>query len=1041
MTARPAILEGPMSEPDLQNVEELFQAAADLPPDERTSFLDERCGDDPSLRGRLDALLTQFARDESLLSPGLAAGAAGFAAGPYPVAVITEGPGTVIDRYKLLQVIGEGGFGVVYMAEQQEPVVRKVALKVIKLGMDTREVVARFEAERQALAMMDQHGIARVLDGGATASGRPYFVMELVRGVPITEFCDSNELTTNERLLLFVQVCQAVQHAHQKGIIHRDLKPSNVLVSFEDDTPRPMVIDFGVAKAMHTRLTEKTLFTRYEQFMGTPAYMSPEQAKMSGLEVDTRTDIYSLGVLLYELLTGTMPIDTTSRMKEGLSEVQRVIREEQPVRPSLRFSKSTDASIARKRGLDIAGLCRQVRGDLDWIVMRCLEKDLRRRYATTSELADDIRRHLDKEPVLAGPPGATYRLGKFFARNRTAVVLMTLVVLALVAGIIGTTLGKVEADRNAELADERANHAVAVLDFLVSTLSLANPEISLDPDLTVHSLLDHTSARVAEAFADQPWAEVRVRATIGRAFASLSEDQRAEPHLRRAVELVDGLRSRGGFEGSGGFDAGDFYTILWQLTNVCFNLELDDAFAVSARAHDIAMEHIGATHPDVAAALDGFHRALVTGAWSYAPDAMVGVPELFDASAVLADANVAHGDLLWPIIAERYLAAGYAIWYSPHEPLSERFFAKTLEIQQRELVADHPDIATTVGLLAGVLNNAGKTGEAERLIRSSIDALRRVHREGDYRIAVAESMLGENLVRQARYDEAEPILLGAHDVTLVTVNSESNFMAVESFIRLVNLYDAWGRPDQGAPYRDSLAATCAGGKHVIQWEIARNAFGPEHASLVDIMEQVKTVCGGVQFLAEAGSVHDPTITGLVRELLAARRELLDDTSRRSVIVARLLLGWANALDPARHVEARQLMAAEALVILRQWQHVVPLEVAEALAILADTSRVAGADQEARRRALEAWRVARDTSGHGMWFNAAGEARIARSLIGLGLYQEAESLLLPAHEAIAAQLGTKQTYSIGTRRLLADLYTRWGRPDDARRFAPDASPGG
>jgi serine/threonine-protein kinase len=335
------IMQERMSETDLQRLEGIFQTAVELSPDERTAYLDRACADEPMLRDHVERLLDNVEKDESLVAPG-----------PFPAAAITEGPGTVIGRYKLLQVVGEGGFGVVYMAEQTEPVVRKVALKIIKLGMDTRQVVARFEAERQALALMDHPNIARVLDGGATASGRPYFVMELVRGLPVTEYCDTNNLGTHERLELFCQVCHAVQHAHQKGVIHRDLKPSNVLVTLHDGTPIPKVIDFGVAKAMHTKLTEKTLFTRYEQFIGTPAYMSPEQAELSAMDVDTRTDIYSLGVLLYELLTGTTPFDTASLMKAGIAEIQRIIRDEQPPRPSIRISTSAplrDRQRARRR--------------------------------------------------------------------------------------------------------------------------------------------------------------------------------------------------------------------------------------------------------------------------------------------------------------------------------------------------------------------------------------------------------------------------------------------------------------------------------------------------------------------------------------------------------------------------------------------------------------------------------------------------------------------------------------------------------------------
>jgi serine/threonine protein kinase len=396
--------------------------------DELRRFLDQACLTDPALRPRVEELL----RAHQDAGAFLGGAEQHEATRDRP---IVERPGTTIGPYKLLEQIGEGGFGVVFMAEQTQPMRRKVALKVLKPGMDTRQVVARFEAERQALAIMDHPHIAKVLDGGATETGRPYFVMELVRGVPITEFCDQTLLTLRQRLELFIPICQAIQHAHQKGIIHRDLKPSNVLVSRHDTTPVVKVIDFGVAKALGQVLTDKTLFTGIAQMIGTPLYMSPEQAGMSDLDIDTRSDIYSLGVLLYELLTGTTPFDKGRFTQAAYDEIRRIIREEEPPRPSMRLSdsKETLPSISALRCMEPAKLTKLVRGELDWIVMKALEKDRNRRYETAIGLASDIQRYLRDEPVTAFPPSMTYRLRKFARRHKVPVSMVLLAAIALTA--------------------------------------------------------------------------------------------------------------------------------------------------------------------------------------------------------------------------------------------------------------------------------------------------------------------------------------------------------------------------------------------------------------------------------------------------------------------------------------------------------------------------------------------------------------------------------------------------------------------------------
>ncbi len=417
----------------------IFLAALDIQdPGERAAFVVRSCqGDDP-LQKRVEDLLRAYGESDGPLDKMAAAIATTRLGEP-----IREQVGSTIGPYKLMEQIGEGGFGLVFVAEQQQPIRRKVALKIIKPGMDTRDVIARFEAERQALALMDHPNIARVLDAGTTDSGRPYFVMELVRGVPITKYCDQAQLTPRERLELFVPVCNAIQHAHLKGIIHRDVKPSNVLVTLHDDRPVVKVIDFGVAKALYQPLTDRTIYTRYAQMIGTPLYMSPEQAQMSGLDIDTRSDIYSLGVLLYELLTGSTPFNKERLAKAAYDELLKIIREEEPPKPSVRLSQSTDTlpSIAAQRKTEPAKLSKMFHGDLDWIAMKALEKDRTRRYETANAFAADVLRYLNDEPVEATPPSPAYRIRKFTRKHRGPVLALASIMAILLLGIAGTTWG------------------------------------------------------------------------------------------------------------------------------------------------------------------------------------------------------------------------------------------------------------------------------------------------------------------------------------------------------------------------------------------------------------------------------------------------------------------------------------------------------------------------------------------------------------------------------------------------------------------------
>jgi serine/threonine protein kinase len=553
--------------------ESIFRQALEIPSvAQRAAYLDAACKGNRQLRAGVDSLLQAHEKSQDLVD------APQPLIPPYVQTSMRDGPGTVIGPYKLLQQLGEGGMGTVFMAEQREPIERRVALKIIRPGMDTDQVITRFQAERQALALMEHPNIARVLDAGTTPKGRPFFVMELVKGIPINQYCDEHQLNIRQRLALFMPLCQAVQHAHQKGIIHRDLKPSNVLVADYDHTPVPKIIDFGVAKALSQRLTERTMFTQFGQVVGTLEYMSPEQAKLNQLDIDTRSDIYSLGVMLYELLTGTTPFQKELR-SAAFDEGLRIIKEEEPPNPSTRLSKSeTLPAIAANRKMEPTQLNRAVRGELDWIVMKCLEKERGRRYETASTLAADLERYLNDEPVQACPPSLSYRLKKLARRNRGPVLAALLVILTMVGGTAASIWQTVRATRaerdavagwaDAELnaqaaaaagqkadqarieaeeartqAQRAATRAEAVNHFLIESL-LGTASASAHPgQKAMVSVLNNATRNLDRLFAGQTESEAAVRLTVGELYYSLRLPAEAEPHLQRGLDLRRATRA------------------------------------------------------------------------------------------------------------------------------------------------------------------------------------------------------------------------------------------------------------------------------------------------------------------------------------------------------------------------------------------------------------------------------------------------------------------------------------------------------------------
>ena len=825
-----------------------------------------------------------------------------------------------VGPYRIVEVIGEGGMGVVYKAEQRAPIARVVALKLIKLGMDTKEVVGRFEAERQALAVMDHPSVAKVYDAGATDNGRPYFVMEYVAGEPLTDYCDKHKLTVKQRLEVFAQVCDAVQHAHSKGIIHRDLKPSNVLVTLRDGVPVPKVIDFGIAKATQSRLTERTVFTETGRMIGTPEYMSPEQAEMSGLDVDTRTDIYSLGVLLYELLTGALPFDRKSLRAAAYAEVQRIVREQDPPPPSTRLSSLGGAQrdgVAAARRIGFEELARQLRRELEWIPLKAMRKDRTERYRTASELADDVRNYLAGHPLIAAPESAWYRLRKTVRRHRGPVAAASAVALALLAGLAVSTVLAVRLKRTAdaevhqrELALAETARKSAVLTFLTDTIGRVR---TAGGDVTLANILGEAAKALdaGRGFRDQPDLEAEIRLSVGQSYQALADHAPAEAQtlaalaIRRRLygehhpayaaalnELAVVLAAQGRLDDAEqrlreaivinrSHPAAKPAELAGNLSNLAMVLhEQDGKQAQAEQAYNEALricrglgdnervatvlnnlgdllrtagrmneaqQHLteavrlrrqllGPRHPDLAKSLNNLalvlrsrnrldeteplYREALTierGVWGPAHPAVL--TDQFNLGAMLREQE--RLDEAEPILREvvqlrrktigpehKDLAAsvnalGDLLRGQGRLDEAEPLILEGLSMRRKLAGPDDASVGTSLLTLAMLRRDQMRLDEAQRAARDAMRILEQKRRPGHYLRALGASVLGEILGRGGRFDEAQPLLLTGFN-ELQQNGDASAARRREAIVRLVALYESWGKSDETDRWRDVL---------------------------------------------------------------------------------------------------------------------------------------------------------------------------------------------------------------------------------------------
>ena len=934
-----------------------------------------------------------------------------------------EAAGQVIDRYKLLEELGEGGMGTVWMAQQSAPVKRRVALKVIKLGMDTREVVARFAVERQALALMDHAHIAKVLDAGATEAGRPYFVMELVRGVPITEFCDQSKFGLAERLELFSKVCHAIQHAHHKGIIHRDVKPSNILISLQDGEPQPKVIDFGIAKATSGGLTQETLYTQHSQVIGTPEYMAPEQAAVGSLDIDTRADVYALGVLLYELLTGTRPFDLKKAATGGYNEMLRVIREEDPAKPSTRISSLGEgaSSIAQNRRVDTGVLNKHLRGDLDWIVMKALEKDRARRYETASALAEDIANYLNGEAVDAAPPSACYRLKKLLRRRRKTVISLTTIGLLLIAGSVGTGIGWWKTTQANKSLDTALEQKADLLRQEEKQRLLAEASEVRARSAESEAVREAERATTAEA-------ATQARADELEQVAAFQAEQLSELDVRlMGVRMRAAMLEATPEERRAGLDA---YLSELNFTSLALDTLRDNLFDRTIEAIDTQFADQPLVRAKLLQTTGGTWRDL--GLLEIALD-----PQRRALSIRRQHLGDEHPETLSSINDLGFLLLAQG---KPNE--AEPHFRGVLAVRRRALGDEHPLTLISINNLAGLCHSQGRFAEAEPLLREALIGHRRV--QGDEHPSTLNSIngLGLLLKSQGKLTEADSFLQEAlmirrrvlgdeHPDTLSSINSlGSSLFAQGRFGEAERLYReglASSRRTLGDEHRDTLDATTdLGGALISQGKLAevepmyrealavsRRVLGDEHPDTLRLLTNMGALLYSMGDLTES-ELH-------LRESVIGKRELLGDdhpTTQNSInnLVTLLRKRLSSSRTTGTELQQGEALASLGSFLLGVGQH------QEASGLLSE--------------AVGLLSSAVPTSDARPW---QCQFNLALAIAGLGHFDKVEGTLdedaqwlLEHGEALAAVAGHTSPKTAGdVLQAMVNFYAAWhaAKPDE------------